>query len=113
MSWRNLPEHRGQLRVRMSRRTLAQRRRVGLRRCVRPGRSGRLPEARRLSPCPLPSDVNECQLSENLCRNGQCVNMAGTFQCSCDTGYQATPDRQSCVGEWTHLAIHSTARRSR
>lgn len=47
-----------------------------------------------------PPDVNECQLSENLCKNGQCVNMAGTFQCSCDTGYQATPDRQSCVGEW-------------
>lgn len=47
-----------------------------------------------------PADVNECQLSENLCKNGQCVNMAGTFQCACDTGYQATPDRQSCVGEW-------------
>lgn len=45
------------------------------------------------------SDVNECQLSDNLCKNGQCVNMMGTYQCSCDTGYQATPDRQGCVGE--------------
>lgn len=44
-------------------------------------------------------DLNECQLSDNLCRNGQCVNMPGTYQCSCDTGYQATPDRQGCVGE--------------
>lgn len=51
--------------------------------------------------------MNECQLSENLCKNGQCVNMAGTFQCSCDTGYQATPDRQSCVGEWTRLCSTS------
>uniref|UniRef100_A0A7N6BM21 Fibrillin 2b n=1 Tax=Anabas testudineus TaxID=64144 RepID=A0A7N6BM21_ANATE len=41
--------------------------------------------------------VNECQLSDNLCKNGQCVNMPGTYQCSCDTGYQATPDRQGCV----------------
>ena len=53
----------------------------------------------------LPPDVNECQLSENLCRNGHCVNMVGTYQCSCDTGYQATPDRQGCVGEW--LRPHS------
>lgn len=49
------------------------------------------------------SDVNECQLSDNLCKNGQCVNMPGTYQCSCDTGYQATPDRQGCVGEWNKL----------
>uniref|UniRef100_A0A8D0D984 Fibrillin-1 n=1 Tax=Sander lucioperca TaxID=283035 RepID=A0A8D0D984_SANLU len=41
--------------------------------------------------------VNECQLSDNLCKHGQCVNMPGTYQCSCDTGYQATPDRQGCV----------------
>lgn len=44
-------------------------------------------------------DVNECQLSDNLCKNGQCVNLPGTYQCTCDTGYQATPDRQGCVGE--------------
>lgn len=45
-------------------------------------------------------DVNECDLSDNLCRNGHCVNMVGSYQCSCNTGYQATPDRQGCVGEW-------------
>lgn len=48
-------------------------------------------------------DVNECQLSDNLCKHGQCINMPGTYQCSCDTGYQATPDRQGCVGEWNEL----------
>ena len=46
------------------------------------------------------ADVKECQLSDNLCKNGHCVNMVGNYQCSCDTGYQATPDRQGCVGEW-------------
>ena len=46
-------------------------------------------------------DVNECQLSDTLCRNGVCVNVVGTYQCSCDTGYQLTPDRQGCVGEYT------------
>lgn len=101
MPWRKLPEHRRELRVRMSRRTLAQRGRIRLRRWA--GRPEIHPVAPRCAGRHLllsRSDVNECQLSENLCKNGQCVNMAGTFQCSCDTGYQATPDRQSCVGEW-------------
>ena len=44
-------------------------------------------------------DVNECSLSDNLCRNGNCVNMVGTYQCSCNSGYQATADRQGCVGK--------------
>uniref|UniRef100_A0A8C3RBV6 Fibrillin 3 n=1 Tax=Cyanoderma ruficeps TaxID=181631 RepID=A0A8C3RBV6_9PASS len=45
----------------------------------------------------VPSDINECSLSDNLCRNGRCVNVIGTYQCSCDSGFQATPDRQGCV----------------
>ena len=44
-------------------------------------------------------DINECSLSDNLCRNGKCVNMIGTYQCSCNPGYQATPDRQACTGK--------------
>jgi len=53
-------------------------------------------------------DVNECQLSDNLCKHGHCVNMAGTYQCSCDTGYQATPDRQGCVGKWKEVTRASS-----
>ncbi|KAF2981348.1 hypothetical protein EK904_013603 [Melospiza melodia maxima] len=45
------------------------------------------------------SDVNECSLSDSLCRNGKCVNMVGTYQCFCDSGYQPTPDRQGCTGK--------------
>lgn len=45
------------------------------------------------------TDINECSLSDNLCRNGRCVNIIGTYQCACDSGFQATPDRQGCVGE--------------
>lgn len=45
------------------------------------------------------TDINECSLSDNLCRNGRCVNVIGTYQCACDSGFQATPDRQGCVGE--------------
>lgn len=45
------------------------------------------------------ADINECSLSDNLCRNGRCVNVIGTYQCACDSGFQATLDRQGCVGE--------------
>ncbi|NXG51537.1 FBN2 protein, partial [Psilopogon haemacephalus] len=50
-----------------------------------------------LSGRPFYKDINECSLSDNLCRNGRCVNVIGTYQCACDSGFQATPDRQGCV----------------
>lgn len=50
------------------------------------------------------TDINECSLSDNLCRNGRCVNVIGTYQCACDSGFQATLDRQGCVGECCPLA---------
>lgn len=45
------------------------------------------------------ADINECELSDRLCRNGQCVNMIGRYQCTCDTGYKSTEDRLYCVGK--------------
>ena len=43
-------------------------------------------------------DINECELSDRLCRNGQCINMVGRYQCFCDTGYKSTESRLECVG---------------
>lgn len=45
------------------------------------------------------ADINECELSDRLCKNGQCVNMIGRYQCTCDTGYKSTEDRLYCVGK--------------
>lgn len=45
-----------------------------------------------------PTDINECELSDRLCRNGQCVNMIGRYQCTCDTGYKSTENRLECIG---------------
>lgn len=44
------------------------------------------------------TDINECELSDRLCKHGQCVNMIGRYQCSCDTGYKSTENRLECVG---------------
>ena len=45
------------------------------------------------------TDINECDLSTNLCRNGHCVNLIGKYQCACNPGYQSTPDKLYCVGK--------------
>lgn len=42
-------------------------------------------------------DINECSLSDNLCRNGKCVNMIGTYQCSCNPTRPL--DLQGCTGK--------------
>lgn len=34
-----------------------------------------------------------------MCRNGQCINGLGSFQCLCHEGYENTPDGKNCVGE--------------
>lgn len=53
------------------------------------------------------ADVNECELSATLCPNGECVNVAGTYHCSCLSGYQSTPDRKTCVGKvWTRFSLN-------
>ena len=32
-------------------------------------------------------DLDECQVNENVCRNGKCENVVGSFNCICDDGY--------------------------
>ena len=32
-------------------------------------------------------DLDECQVNEDVCRNGKCENVVGSFNCICDDGY--------------------------
>ena len=32
-------------------------------------------------------DIDECSTLENVCENGQCVNIDGDYTCDCDLGY--------------------------
>lgn len=46
------------------------------------------------------ADVDECSaLQGQVCRNGQCINGLGFFQCFCHEGYENTLDEKNCVGE--------------
>lgn len=59
------------------------------------------------------TDINECELSDRLCKNGQCVNMIGRYQCSCDTGYKSTEDRLYCVGTYQGCTFTETIWKSK
>ena len=42
-------------------------------------------------------DVNECLAGDSGC--GQiCNNFNGSYQCSCENGYELTSDGHSCTG---------------
>ncbi|XP_053314536.1 latent-transforming growth factor beta-binding protein 1 isoform X2 [Spea bombifrons] len=42
-------------------------------------------------------DINECQEDSTLCANGDCTNLAGSFKCTCRTGFDATSDGKQCI----------------
>lgn len=37
-------------------------------------------------------DVDECEMEEDVCVNGECDNTLGSFMCRCEEGYSAKPD---------------------
>ncbi|PVD20223.1 hypothetical protein C0Q70_20719 [Pomacea canaliculata] len=44
-------------------------------------------------------DVNECDVNQDLCRNGQCIDTPGSFRCRCFTGFVYNAITQSCDDE--------------
>lgn len=37
------------------------------------------------------SDENECIINANICGNGTCTNVKGSFECTCNVGYSPGP----------------------
>ena len=55
----------------------------------------------------LLADIDECTSKPNICGDGnQCKNIIGGHVCSCNTGYESTPDGKACVG-WYRLSVCS------
>ena len=43
-------------------------------------------------------DVNECVLNPDICRNGNCVNLQGSYRCDCYEGFEPGHDYKQCIG---------------
>ena len=44
-------------------------------------------------------DIDECRERSDLCKNGVCRNLAGTYICDCDSGYVRSADGKECEGK--------------
>lgn len=41
-------------------------------------------------------DVNECEIEPQICGNGECENILGSYVCRCEDGYTVSPGRTGC-----------------
>ncbi|XP_043105727.1 fibrillin-2 [Puntigrus tetrazona] len=42
-------------------------------------------------------DINECALDPDICSNGACENLRGSFRCACNSGYESDQTGTNCV----------------
>jgi len=42
------------------------------------------------------ADINECAQNPNICINGGCENLMGTYRCICDNGYEVDATGKIC-----------------
>lgn len=49
------------------------------------------------------ADINECALDPDICPNGICENLRGTYKCICNSGYEVDSSGKNCVGKKFHL----------
>ena len=58
----------------------------------------------------LYADINECSINNGGCQN-ECVNLEGSFECRCPSGYRLSSNGRLCSGKeygqtfYNHLAI--------
>lgn len=45
------------------------------------------------------TDIDECKVIHDVCRNGECVNDRGSYHCLCKNGYTPDITGTSCVGK--------------
>ncbi|GAA6104086.1 fibrillin-2b [Tachysurus ichikawai] len=42
-------------------------------------------------------DINECGLNPDICKNGVCENLRGSYRCICDFGWESDSSGKNCV----------------
>lgn len=44
------------------------------------------------------SDMNECAMNPEICQNGACENLDGSYRCICNPGYRVDQSGKRCLG---------------
>lgn len=47
------------------------------------------------------TDIDECRVIHDVCKNGECVNDRGSYHCICKTGYTPDITGTACVGKYS------------
>ena len=42
-------------------------------------------------------DFNECEMMDNICDGGKCINTDGSYRCTCPKGFSLDPSGNKCV----------------
>ncbi|XP_002931771.2 fibrillin-2 [Xenopus tropicalis] len=42
-------------------------------------------------------DINECALDPDICANGICENLRGSFRCNCNSGFESDSTGKNCI----------------
>ncbi|XP_067425353.1 fibrillin-2 isoform X2 [Emydura macquarii macquarii] len=42
-------------------------------------------------------DINECALDPDICSNGICENLRGSYRCNCNSGYESDSSGRNCI----------------
>ncbi|KAF3821503.1 hypothetical protein GH733_009545 [Mirounga leonina] len=42
-------------------------------------------------------DINECALDPDICANGICENLRGSYRCNCNSGYEPDSSGRNCI----------------
>jgi len=53
------------------------------------------------------ADIDECDMFNNLCVNGDCENTMGYFQCTCAPGYKLDATAGNCTGSVSVSLSHT------
>ena len=48
-------------------------------------------------------DINECDEGSHNCKHN-CTNTAGSFECSCNSGYRLDDNGRNCLGRYPAIA---------
>lgn len=48
--------------------------------------------------CLYLADMNECAMNPEICQNGACENLDGSYRCICNPGYRADQSGKRCLG---------------